>query len=119
MENRVLTEKESKARESAAKAIQRDLYKYVGIKEFLKADPQLLIIALYEIQDVRYCADEWDALFFSTDYDLKKYFGEIIRSVNEPELQVRALIERLRGLGDNSFSDKWTKNRIVHKRLHY
>jgi hypothetical protein len=78
--------------ENAVKAIKKNIYKYSSLSESLKDDAGLLVLALAEIEQVKFCADEWDLLVFSTSYRLRKYFLEVLEKHRSAENQVTVLI---------------------------
>lgn len=84
---------EIKKYENAAKAIKHNIYNYLIISENLKDDASLLVIALAEIEQVKYCADEWDLLVFSTSHRLREYFLEVLQKHHFAENQVTVLID--------------------------
>lgn len=79
--------------ENAVKAIKKDIYSYTSLSTKLRDDPRLLILALAEIEQVKYCADEWDLLVFSTSYRLREYFLEALQKHRFAENQVTVLID--------------------------
>ena len=79
--------------ENAAKAIKHNIYNYLIISENLKDNASLLVMALAEIEQVKYCADEWDLLVFSTSHRLREYFLEVLEKHRFAENQVTVLID--------------------------
>lgn len=79
--------------ENAVKALQKDIYSYTGLSTKLKDDAGLLVLALAEIEQVKFCADEWDLLVFSTSHRLRKYFLEALQKHRFAENQVTVLID--------------------------
>lgn len=79
--------------ENAVKAIKQDIYKYTSLSNRLKDEPSLLVLALAEIEQVKYCADEWDLLVFSTSSRLREYFIEALQKHRFAENQVTVLID--------------------------
>lgn len=79
--------------ENAVKALQKDIHSYTGLSTKLKDDAGLLVLALAEIEQVKFCADEWDLLVFSTSHRLRHYFGEVMQNHRFAENQVTILID--------------------------
>ena len=60
----------------ARKAIAESIYNYRNLSDRLKEDPYLLVLALSEIEQVRYCCDQWDFVLHSSPFKFRKYFCE-------------------------------------------
>lgn len=100
----------------AANALKRDIYNWGHCSKKQKADAQLLLIALNEIVNVRYCADEWDVLCFGTTLSLREKFIEALELERNPAEQVRMLIRLIEKMEDPSF---YYANRSTDDQLKY
>lgn len=94
---------ENRKRVYAANAIKRNIYNWFRLSKKQQADAQLLLIALYEIVNIRYCTDEWDLLCFSTSPELREKFIEALQIERDPARQVETLIGLIETMEDPSF----------------
>lgn len=105
-----------RTRTCAANALKSDIYNWGSCSKKQKADAQLLLIALNEIVNVRYCADEWDFLCFGTTPNLRAKFIEAQQRERDPAEQVKMLIRLIEKMEDPSF---YYANRSTGDHLEY